>query len=145
MIVPMLGDILDSVAPVLVDPVNCVGVAGAGLALAFRRRHPEAHRVYLRACETGALAPGRLASADGLFRTIVFFPTKRHWRDPSRLEDVAAGLGALRALILERGWMHVAVPALGCGLGDLPWSSVQYLIHANLDDLQGVFEVYAPH
>jgi O-acetyl-ADP-ribose deacetylase (regulator of RNase III) len=143
-ITALVGDIFTSAAPVLVDPVNCVGIAGAGLALQFRRRFPAAHRAYVGACEAGALAPGRPFVVEEGARTIVFLATKRHWRDLSQMKDVMAGIAALRVLIEERGWMHVAVPALGCGLGGLEWLDVQRAVHAMLEDVAGVVELYAP-
>ena len=65
-------------------------------------------------------------------RFIVNFPTKRHWRQPSRLEDIDLGLKALGEEIGRRGMRSIAVPALGCGLGELRWAEVFPLMSAAL-------------
>jgi len=112
------GDLLADDAEVLVDPVNCVGIAGAGLAKAFRVRFPAIDGPYRAACRDGSLRPGRcveVPSGDG--RTVVLFPSKRHWRDPSRLDDVVAGLEGLAVLLEEAS--SAALPLVGCGLGGL--------------------------
>ena len=112
------GDLLADDAEVLVDPVNCVGAAGAGLAKAFRVRFPAIDGPYRAACRDGSLRPGtcvEVPSGDG--RTVVLFPSKRHWRDPSRLDDVVAGLEDLAELL--EGRSSAALPLVGCGLGGL--------------------------
>lgn len=58
-------------------------------------------------------------------RCIIHFPTKRHWRDASRLEDIEAGLAALAEEVRARAIRSLAVPALGCGLGGLDWARVR--------------------
>ena len=46
-------------AEAIVNPVNCVGVSGAGLARQFARRYPENDRLYRQACTEGRVTPGR--------------------------------------------------------------------------------------
>jgi O-acetyl-ADP-ribose deacetylase (regulator of RNase III) len=125
------GSILDAQADAIVIPTNCHGVMGAGLALAAAQRWPEIARGYGSACRREPLTIGNLWGGwthEFDQRYIVCLPTKRHWRDPSRLDDVRAGLSALRALADGRRWGSVAVPALGCGLGGLSWSDVRPLV-----------------
>lgn len=98
---------------------------GKGLALQFKRAFPENFHAYARACEAGDVQPGRMFVVPLGPRVIINFPTKRHWRNPSRLEDVEAGLVALVAEVRARGIRSVAVPALGCGLGGLDWAQVR--------------------
>ena len=131
------GNIFNSGCQAIVNPVNCVGVMGAGLALQFKERCPENFATYAEACRTGALTPGRVhvfdTGADNP-RFIVNFPTKRHWRDPSRLEDIASGIEALKAAIAEHGIRSIAIPPLGSGLGGLAWPDVRRLIADGLAD-----------
>lgn len=123
------ADIVAFPAAALVNPVNCVGVAGRGLALRFRRARPDNHAAYVRACRDGRLAPGRAHVHSAPPRpAIVNFPTKRHWRNPSRLDDIATGLDHLRLLLDEHRWPSIAIPPLGCGLGGLAWDAVRPLI-----------------
>ncbi len=93
------GDILHADAEALVNTVNCVGFMGRGIALAFKEAYPENFKAYERACKHGEMAPGRMfVFATGRLtnpRWIINFPTKRHWRGNSRMEDIESGLEAL--------------------------------------------------
>ena len=123
------GDILKQDVEALVNTVNCVGVMGRGIALQFRKRFPENFRFYEAACKRDEVHPGRVLVFDTHQLTnpryIINFPTKRHWRDKSRMVDIESGLEDLVAEIKRRGIWSVAVPALGCGLGGLEWSEVR--------------------
>ena len=132
------GSIFDSGCEALVNPVNCVGVMGKGLALQFKQRFPTNFASYAKACRAGDLVPGRMHLFDTgsqLPRCIVNFPTKRHWRDASRLEDVAHGLAALAGVIAANDIRSIAIPPLGCGLGGLPWPDVRALILRHMASL----------
>ena len=125
------GNIFDAGCEALVNPVNCVGVMGKGLALQFKHRFPANFSSYAEACRRRELVPGRLHivyTDPAAPRLIVNFPTKRHWRDASRLEDIALGLHALAGTIASHGIRSIAIPPLGCGLGGLPWPDVRSLI-----------------
>lgn len=148
------GDMLASDARVLVIPVNCRGALGAGLAQSFRfwaqARHPDLIDAYKAACSTEnpwkRLRPGwpSWGMSDDGARVAVFFPTKDHWQDPSRLDWVAVGLNALicRPSIFAptTAPRTIAIPRLGCGLGGLAWHDVYPLIQhyvGTMDDLLG--------
>src|SRR4029078_4298450 len=117
------GDILSEDAEALVNTVNCVGVMGRGVALQFKNAWPDNFRSYAAACSRNEVQPGRMFVFDtgrsGNPRYIINFPTKRHWRGKSRLEDIEAGLDALVAEIRTRKIQSVAIPPLGAGLGGL--------------------------
>lgn len=136
------GSLFDAKAEALVNPVNCEGVMGAGLAKEFKDRFPEASQAYMAACARGGLRPGRLHVFDykvgSVPRWIVHFPTKGTWRKPSMLEWVAWGLEALAASIQRRGIASIAVPALGCGKGGLQWLAVREEIIRYLSTLDGI-------
>jgi adenine-specific DNA methylase/O-acetyl-ADP-ribose deacetylase (regulator of RNase III) len=139
------GNMFDTPAEIRVNTVNCVGVMGKGVALAFKTHYPEMFRDYQKACEAGELKPGRLhiwKDASGV--TIVNFPTKRHWRNPSRYEDIETGLGALRKFLAEQGAARVTLPALGCGHGGLDWGRVSRMIREHLSDLAADIFVFDP-
>ena len=139
------GDILAEDAEALVNTVNCVGVMGRGIALQFKKAFPDNFRAYAEACRGGEVRPGRMfVSETGQLTNpqyIINFPTKRHWRGNSRIEDVEAGLKDLARVIRERGIRSVAVPPLGSGLGGLDWSDVRPRIERALrgfDDVEVV-------
>ena len=122
------GDLLRADAEAIVNTVNCVGVMGAGLALQVRRAYPDVYAAYTAACKRGEVVPGRMfvtaTGRTGNPRWVIHFPTKRHWRTPSRLGDIDAGLAELVAEVRRLGIHSVAVPPLGCGLGGLDWGDV---------------------
>lgn len=117
------GNLLDAEAEALVNTVNCVGFMGKGIAAQFKNKFPENYRAYKRACDDKKVKPGSIfAFETGLINNpkfILNFPTKRHWRDKSRIEDIESGLEDLISLIKKLGIKSIAIPALGCGLGGL--------------------------
>jgi O-acetyl-ADP-ribose deacetylase (regulator of RNase III) len=123
------GSIFDSGAGALVNPVNCIGVHGKGLAREFKRRYPWAIAIFAkeiarRPFETGDV----IGAARALEPRIIFFPTKIHWRDESRLEWIDSGLDALVEHCEDHDLDTIAIPALGCGLGGLDWELVRPMI-----------------
>jgi O-acetyl-ADP-ribose deacetylase (regulator of RNase III) len=128
------GSLLLTDVDALVNTVNTVGVMGKGIALQFKRAYPANYRAYRAACERGEVHLGAMFVFDtaikGPRRFIINFPTKRHWKSSSKLEDIASGLDDLVRVITELGLESVAIPALGCGNGGLAWSEVKPLIAA---------------
>lgn len=124
------GNLLAADVDALVNTVNTEGVMGKGLALQFRKAFPENFTSYERACKEGQVEVGRMHVVQRLAspRFIVNFPTKKHWRQPSKLEYVRDGLRDLVARVRALGIESIAVPPLGCGNGGLDWSAVKPLI-----------------
>ena len=134
MILYKTGDLFAVEADALVNPVNCVGVMGKGIALQFKNAYPMNFEAYLTACKSGRIKPGHMhvfeTHATNNPQYIVNFPTKRHWRDSSRIGDIKAGLADLVRVIAEKRIQSIAMPALGCGLGGLNWREVRPLIES---------------
>lgn len=135
MIKYLSGDIMESEAQALVNPVNCVGVMGKGLALQFKHRYPANYIFYEQACREGRVRPGHMLVFELEPVThgqgpqfLINFPTKRHWLDESLLGDIHQGLDALAFELIRRRIRRVALPALGCGLGGLVWDDVKEVI-----------------
>ena len=130
------GDILAQDAEALVNTVNCVGVMGRGIALQFKKAFPENFKSYAAACKRDEVQPGRMfVYKTGQMtnpRYIINFPTKRHWRGKSRMEDIDAGLVALSEVIRTLHIRSIAIPPLASGLGGLNWSEVRPRIEAAL-------------
>ena len=143
------GNLLEADADALVNTVNCVGVMGKGIALQFKQAFPENFRSYQKACKRQEVAPGTMlvvsVSTTIGPKFIINFPTKRHWKQPSYLEDIEKGLPDLSEKIKEFGITSIAVPPLGCGNGGLNWSEVEPLIRQHLENLPNVrILLYAP-
>ena len=136
------GNIVEAGTEALVNTVNCVGYMGRGIALQFRKAFPENFQAYEKAVRQGEVRPGRMFvfETHSLVppRYIINFPTKRHWRGKSKLEDIRAGLKALIEEIQERRIKTIAVPPLGCGLGGLDWNIVHPMIEEAFSDAPNV-------
>jgi O-acetyl-ADP-ribose deacetylase (regulator of RNase III) len=128
------GDLLVQETDAIVNTVNCVGVMGKGIALQFKQKWPENFKAYEDACKRGLIEPGRMFiyDAGGLVKPhfIINFPTKRHWRERSRLEYIDAGLKALVEDVRRLRIKSISVPPLGCGNGGLEWNAVRKRILA---------------
>ena len=142
MITLTTGDILKSNAEALVNTVNCVGIMGRGIALQFKNAFSDNFEAYARACDVNEVEPGRMFVFERHRldnpRFIINFPTKRHWRGKSRIEDIDAGLVDLVRVIKERKIRSIAIPPLGSGLGGLNWSQVRPRIEAAMTALPEV-------
>lgn len=131
------GDLLSVPVEAIVNPANCVGAMGAGVALQIRRAFPGVGFHFTKACRDGRVRPGVVIHSETgttTPRLVLHLPTKRHWSDRSRIEDVAEGLKTLRYALLVHRVKSVAVPALGCGLGGLRWDQVRPLVMEALRD-----------
>ena len=144
------GDILAENADALVNTVNCVGAMGRGIALQFKNAYPLNYKAYAAACKRKEVRPGDMF----VFETgeltnpryIINFPTKRHWRGKSRMEDIEVGLKALRDVIREKKIRSVAIPPLGSGLGGLNWHEVRHRIRETLQGCGDVrIVIFEPH
>jgi hypothetical protein len=114
----------------------------------FKDTYPDNFRAYEAISKAGQLAPGGLFITERQDmlgpRFIVNFATKKHWRDPSRLEWIKQGLAALRDEIKARGIRSIAIPPLGAGNGGLDWSDVKPLVAEALASLDCEVIVYEP-
>jgi len=139
------GDMFEKTVDIRVNTVNCKGVMGAGVALAFKNRYPEMFKDYKKACHDGIVRPGSMYVWKNLLGDwIINFPTKRDWREPSRYDDILAGLDDLRSYLKNLGSISIALPALGCGHGGLDWSQVSQMIKEKLNDLEAHIFVFEP-
>ena len=136
------GDILQADAEALVNTVNCVGVMGRGLALQFKKAFPQNFKAYATACKQKEVQPGEMFvfATEQLThpRYIINFPTKRHWRHSSQMEDIESGLRSLVEIIGQYSIKSIAIPPLGSGLGRLDWLAVKPRIEAALQPLVDV-------
>lgn len=167
MITYVNGDITQENTEAVVNPVNCEGVMGKGLAKVFADSYPRMYADYREFCAKGLLRPGRLHLYDisklwhgGMIMhsgdspawyelkqqrfLLVNFPTKDRWRNPSEMMWVRLGLNTLRRLIVVEQLRSIAIPALGCGLGGLSWFEVKAEIEHCLEGLDCDIRVYNP-
>ncbi len=136
------GDLFEAPVEALVNTVNTVGVMGKGVALQFKRAFPDNYKAYEDACRRGEVQIGRIFVYDrgplARPRYILNFPTKKHWRYPSRMEYIEEGLKDLVRQVRERGIRSLALPPLGAGNGGLPWPEVKERIQEALGPLEDV-------
>lgn len=146
MVKVIIGDIFKSKAQTLVNTVNCVGIMGKGLALEFKKRFPDMFEDYSAQCKRGEVELGKPYLYKRLAPPwILLFPTKQDWRSVSRLSDIEAGLRYLQSKYKEWGITSIAVPPLGCGLGELEWDIVGRTLYRHLEKLEIPVELYAPY
>jgi len=136
MILYVKGNLFDSPAQVLVNTVNTVGVMGKGVALEFKRLFPEMYQQYRELCERGQFDIGKLWLYKSPQKWVLNFPTKKHWRAPSRVEYIEAGLKKFVQVYSYWGIHSIAFPPLGCGQGQLDFETqVQPLMESYLKSL----------
>lgn len=119
------GNIFDSQCQTLVNTVNCDGVMGAGIALEFKLRQPEMFQQYVEHCKLGRIEIGKLwiyhpPPESRERRWVLNFPTKKHWKNPSRMEYLEAGLSKFMQTYSGRGIQSIAFPLLGASNGGIP-------------------------
>lgn len=135
------GNLLQEHTEALVNTVNCVGVMGKGIALQFKQAFPENFKQYKKACDGKEVQPGQMftTSTGKLFpKYIINFPTKRHWRGKSKIEDIESGLKALVEEVKRFDIKSLAIPPLGCGNGGLNWKQVKPMITKSFAELPDI-------
>lgn len=136
------ANLLEAEVEAVVNTVNTVGVMGRGIALMFKERYPENFKAYAAACKAGEVKTGQMfITATGELsgpKWIINFPTKRHWRQPSRIEWIEEGLRDLVRAVREKGIRSIALPPLGCGNGGLNWQEIRPLIERAAAEMPGV-------
>lgn len=143
------GDFFDFDADIRINTVNCVGVMGAGVALAFKQKYPEMFKDYVKQCNKGLIRPGipsvwEIGDMFSKKLEIINFPTKDHWRNPSEYEYIESGLKWLAVYLEKKQNVTVTLPALGCGHGGLDWDKVKGLIQRYLGHISNRILVFEP-
>lgn len=146
MIQYMSGDLFQSGAECLVNTVNCEGYMGKGIAYQFKLQFPENNRSYVKVCRDKTLTVGRLHVFRENGTTIINFPTKDKWREPSKMEYIENGLNELVRVLPQLDIRSVAIPPLGCGNGGLDWTEVRKLLQDKLAPIEEQFtiSIYEP-
>ena len=127
--------LLTSQAQTVVNTVNTVGVMGKGIASEFKARYPDMFKAYRKLCKEGQFEIGQLWLWKAADQWVLNFPTKKHWRHPSKLSYLDAGLKKLVDQYEMRGIREIAFPRLGCGHGGLDWADVRPLMDQYLSQL----------
>lgn len=142
MITVRRGNLIEADAEALVNTVNCEGFMGKGIALQFKKAFPDNFKAYQQACRAGMVRPGRMFNFPTHSLTnpryIINFPTKRNWREKSKIEDIESGLKTLVEEVRRLDLSSIAVPPLGSGLGGLDWRQVRPLIERAFGELPDV-------
>ena len=138
------GNLFDSQMQTIVNPINIVSTMGKGLALEFKKRYPEYYQGYKKCCDDNLLKTGCVYIHRKTTPWILSFPTKEHWRNPSKIEYIIDGLDFFVQHYQEKGITSIAFPALGCQNGGLDWEEVKAIMLEKLGDLPIDIEIYAP-
>lgn len=138
------GNLFESNAQTVVNTVNCVGIMGRGVALKFKTKYPEMFNDYVKRCYSGQVNVGKPYIWKESTPWILNFPTKNHWRDPSKIEYITTGLDYLVENYKSWGITSLASPALGCGLGGLDWNVISLILNEKLTKLEIPVTVYKP-
>lgn len=142
------GDFFEYDADIRINTVNCVGVMGAGVALLFKNKYPDMFNEYLKACQNKEVQPGKphVWQDNDIFSktTIINFPTKVHWKNPSEYEYIEKGLIWLKNYLSDKGNSTLTLPALGCGHGGLDWERVKGMINNYLSGVRTNILVFEP-
>lgn len=161
-IIPDNQDIFYSPAEVLVNTVNCASVMGAGLAAQFKKYFPDYFQSYKLACHDGVVKTDGSSLHSYMYLKeaeyptydlgrhirdyatgyIISFPTKGHWKYPSKIEYIDNGMRSLCKWIESETIRGIAIPPLGCGLGGLKWEIVEPLIMMHLRKIEQDLVVY---
>jgi O-acetyl-ADP-ribose deacetylase (regulator of RNase III) len=142
------GDIFESDKQYIVIPVNCGGVAGAGLAEQFRIKHPIEATSYFRMCKDKTLKIGTVGTVETIdCKNVIsdgfmFFPTKDFWYNDSKIETIEISLNQASLHIKNKPIKSIAFPAVGCGFGLLKWDIVKPLMIDKLKDLDCDIDIY---
>jgi O-acetyl-ADP-ribose deacetylase (regulator of RNase III) len=118
------GDIFEANTQAIVNPVNCEGIMGKGLALEFKKRYPDMFSAYQHDCKTGRLRIGRPTLYSKSEPWILNFPTKNTWKANAKLEYVEKGLEYFVTNYKNAGITSIAFPKLGTQNGKLTWDDV---------------------
>ena len=138
------GNIFQSDKQTIVNTINCVGVMGKGIALGFRLRYPEMYEKYKEFCSNKQIAIGKLwlYKPDNSGQCILNFPTKIHWKYPSKIEYIEAGLQKFVDSYDEKGIASIAFPLLGTYNGGLDKIEVLNLMHSYLEKCNIPIDIY---
>lgn len=148
MIQSVKGNLLEDSAEAYVNTVNTVGVMGKGIALQFKQAFPEVFKQYEKACKKGLIQVGNMHVTEVVGfaspRYVINFPTKEHWRNPSKLEYIEEGLKDLVRVVKDLKIRSIALPPLGCGNGGLDWRQVRPMIVEAFQTLDVTVHLYEP-
>ncbi|UZP67676.1 macro domain-containing protein [Desulfovibrio mangrovi] len=113
-----------SPAQTIVNTVNTVGVMGKGIALQYKKQFPDMYKKYKEICDKKLLDVGKLWLYKSENRYVLNFPTKKHWRAPSKPDYIESGLIKFVDNYHQLGITSISFPQLGTGNGGLNWDKV---------------------
>ncbi len=137
------GNIFNSNMKTIVNTVNCVGFMGAGIALDYKRRYPDMHEEYKINCKNNDINIGELSIYKKSKPWILNFPTKIHYKDPSKISYIEKGLNKFIDIYEDEEIDSIAFPQLGSSLGGLDWDDVLKVMLRYLQRLNNIdIEIY---
>jgi O-acetyl-ADP-ribose deacetylase (regulator of RNase III) len=143
MIKKIKGNIFNTTCQTMVNTVNCVGAMGKGIALECKLRFPDMFKKYKEFCDKKLIKPGSLQLWSNSKPWVLNFPTKVHWKDPSRIDYLEKGLEKFSNEYSKKNITSIAFPLLGASLGGLPEELVYKTMIKYLEPLDNIdIEIY---
>ncbi|MGI6717937.1 MAG: macro domain-containing protein [Bacteroidales bacterium] len=144
MILIKKGNIFNSKAQTIVNTINCVGVMGKGIALVYKLRYPKMFDLYSEYCKANLIEIGKLwlYKSEENVPWVLNFPTKFHWKYPSKIEYIEKGLQKFIDTYKEKGIKSIAFPLLGTHNGGLDKTEVISLMETYLNKCDIPIEIY---
>lgn len=136
------GNIFTTKCQTIVNTVNCFGVMGAGIALECKYRYPQMNERYVELCKNQLLQVGNLFLYKTDKKWILNFPTKNHWKFPSKKEYLEKGLQKFVDTYQIKGITSIAFPLLGASHGGLSSEDSFQIMEEYLKDISIPIEVY---
>lgn len=138
------GNIFNTKCQTVVNTVNCVGVMGKGIALVYKLRYPAMFDIYKSYCSSRHIDIGKLWLYKGEPNDpwVLNFPTKKHWKFPSKIEYIVKGLEKFVATYREKGITSIAFPLLGTHNGGLDKDEVLSIMTQYLSQCDIPVEIY---
>ncbi len=138
------GNIFNTKMQTIVNTVNCVGVMGKGIALVFKLRYPKMFDIYKDYCHRHLIDIGKLWLYKGEAKEpwVLNFPTKFHWKYPSKIEYIEKGLQKFVSSYKEKNITSIAFPLLGTNNGGLDKDEVLSLMESYLSECDIPIEIY---
>jgi O-acetyl-ADP-ribose deacetylase (regulator of RNase III) len=107
---------------------NCAGAMDSGVAVAFKKRFPQAFEEYRKRCEDGRFSLGDVFVWSDEKVTVYHLAIQEHWKTKTKMPALVRALGRMIEAAEKSGIKRIAMPRVGAGLGGLEWHRVRDIL-----------------